>query len=67
MCIYIKNKADMITAMYNSREQWAGWVKAASIPQPTATETLLIEDHLQILNPWFWMAIFTVYLHCFSK
>lgn len=40
----------MITAMYNSREQWEGSVKAASTPQPTATATLLSEDHLQILN-----------------
>lgn len=40
----------MITEMYNSREQWEGSVKAAHTPQPTATGTLLSEDHLQILN-----------------
>lgn len=60
----------MITEMYNSRVQWEGSVKAACILQPTATETLLSEDHLQILNakkPCFWMAIFTVYLHCCSR
>lgn len=27
-----------------------GSVKAASIPQPTASETLLSEEHFQILN-----------------
>lgn len=36
--------------MYKSREQWEGSVKAACIPPPIATETLLSEDHLQILN-----------------
>lgn len=60
----------MITEMYNSRVQWEESVKAACTLQPTATETLLSEDHLQILNaknPYFWMATFTIYLHCHSR
>lgn len=64
----------MITAMYNSREQWEGSVKAGPTPQPTATETLLSDNHLQILNaknPLFLnghiYSLFTLSFQAFSK